>query len=290
MSLRLKFNLVLISVFALGLVASGVISYRMLQRNAQRVVVEQAGLMMEASLAMRGYTVSEIRPLLMPHMSETFLPQTVPAYAATQAFERLRESHREYTYKEATLNPTNPRDRAVAWEADIIHAFRNDPERKELMNVRDTPTGDSLYLARPIQIKNEGCLACHSVPEAAPRSMRALYDDGNGYGWRLNEIVGAQIVSVPMSLPQERAMQTFYTFMGSLLAVFAVIAIALNVMLGRIVIRPVTLMADTADAVSQGNFSQSGFDVRGRDEISLLAKSFQRMERSLEKAMRMLES
>ena len=290
MSLRFKFNLVLVSVFALGLLASGIISYQMLQRDAQRVVTEQAGLMMEASLAMRGYTVSEIRPLLMPHMTDTFLPQTVPAYAATQAFNRLRESHREYTYKEATLNPTNLRDRAVDWESDIIQAFRNNPERKELTGVRSTPTGDSLYLARPIQIKNEGCLVCHSVPERAPRPMRVLYGDGNGYGWRLNEIVGAQVVSVPMSLPQDRAMRTFYTFMGSLVAVFVVIAVALNVMLGRIVIRPVTSMADTADAVSQGNFSESGFDIAGKDEISLLARSFQRMERSLEKAMRMLEA
>jgi hypothetical protein len=54
-------------------------------------------------------------------------------------------------YKEAALNPTNPRDRAVDWEADIINTFRNHPgAAKELVGERDTPTGRSLYLARPI--------------------------------------------------------------------------------------------------------------------------------------------
>ena len=41
----------------------------------------------------------------------TFLPQSLPAYAATEIFSTLRQQHPEYSYKEAVLNPTNPRDR-----------------------------------------------------------------------------------------------------------------------------------------------------------------------------------
>ena len=102
-------------------------------------------------------------------MKYVFLPQTVPAYAATEQFNDVRKTHPDYAYKEATLNPTNPRDRASDWEADVVQIFRQTPTTTELVGERDTPTGRSLYLARPIQIKNGACLVCHSTVDAAPK-------------------------------------------------------------------------------------------------------------------------
>ncbi|MCZ6732902.1 MAG: DUF3365 domain-containing protein [Gammaproteobacteria bacterium] len=289
MKLTLKFNLVLIIVFSGGLAVTALLSWNILQQNAKKEVIERAGLMMESALAVRGYTVSEIRPLLRLQMKKVFVPQSVPAYAATQTFNKLREKHPQYAYKEATLNPSNPRNRAVDWEADIVQVFRNNPDHKEIIGVRTTPTGDSLYLARPMQIKNPGCLTCHSTVEAAPKTLVAAYGDANGFGWKLNEIVGARIVSVPMSVPLQKAREAFETFMGSLVAVFVVIVIILNIMLRYIVIRPITEMSRIADQVSRGNMNAAEFSERGKDEIGVLAVSFNRMRRSLEKAMIMLE-
>jgi len=288
MKLIVKFNLVLIGVLLLGLILTGLVSYRILQQNARNEIIERAGLMMEAALAVRGYTVGEIRPLLALQMKQTFLPQSVPAYSATQVFNKLRKSHQEYTYKEATLNPTNPRNRAVAWEADIVQEFRNHSERTEVIGVRETPTGSSLYLARPIQIKQEGCLVCHSTIDAAPKTMLTRYGTANGFGWKLNEIVGAQIVSVPTSVPIEHAKRAFYTFMGSLVAVFAAIIVILNLMLRTIIIKPVTTMSHLADEISLGKMDVPEFKESAKDEIGVLAVSFNRMRRSLEKAMKML--
>lgn len=289
MKLTLKFNLVLILVFAIGLAITGWLSWRILQENARKEVIERAGLMMEAALAVRSYTVSEIRPLLALQMTKEFLPQSVPAYAATQSFTKLREKHPEYTYKEATLNPSNPRNRAVDWETDLVQEFRNNPERVEIIGVRNTPTGQSLYLARPMQIKHPGCLSCHSTVERAPKTLIAKYGNANGFGWKMNEIVGARIVAVPMRVPLDKATAALQTFMGSLVGVFVIIIVILNVMLRAIVIRPVTKMSRIADEVSKGNMEAPGFSERGRDEISVLAASFNRMRRSLEKAMKMLE-
>jgi len=288
MKLVVKFNLVLAAVLLLGLMLIGTLSYRILQENARNEIIERAGMMMEAALAVRSYTVTEIRPLLALQMKTTFLPQTVPAYAATQAFTKLRKTHQEYTYKEATLNPTNPRDRAADWEADIIQEFRNRGEKKEIVGVRETPTGAALYLARPIQITDGGCLVCHSTVEAAPKTMLALYGEANGFGWKLNEIVGAQVVSVPMSVPIAQAERAFQTFMGSLVGVFILIVVVLNVMLRIIVINPVTRMSHIADEVSRGKMEAPEFSEKGNDEIGLLGASFNRMRRSLEKAMNML--
>jgi len=289
MKLMAKFNLVLIGVCSVGLGLAGYLSFNILRQNAQEEVVQHAGMMLEAALAIRGYTVSEIRPLLAPQLKKTFLPQTVPAYAATQSFNTLRKKHPEYSYKEATLNPTNPRDRAVDWESDIVEAFRNNTDRKEIIGHRMTPTGPILYLARPITIKKGGCLACHSTVSAAPKSMRALYGDANGFGWKMNETVGAQIVTVPMAYPIQKAENAFKVFMGSLTGIFVFIIIVLNLMLRAIVIKPVTSMAKISDEISKGNMAADEFKEEGKDEISVLGGAFNRMRRSLEKAIRMLE-
>ena len=289
MGLRLKFNLVLILVFALGLAASGYVSKRILEANAQEEVTRNAELMMGAALAVRGYTSKQVKPQLELQLMRAFLPQSVPAYAATEMFNTLRQQHPEYTYKEATLNPTNPRDRAVEWEADIVQQFRNDPAQGEIRGTRDTPTGRALYLAKPLKISDPGCLPCHDTPDTAPKSMVAHYGNANGFGWKLGETVGAQIISVPMSVPLAKADQAFRTFMTSLVGVFLLAFIVLNVVLSFLVIRPIVRMSRAADEVSTGNFDVPEFSVGSRDEIGVLATSFNRLRRSLEKAMKLLE-
>src|ERR1700740_1687002 len=143
MRLLLKFNLILILVFSAGTAAAGYFARSFLQQSAHQQVLQQARLMMGSAGAMRTYTTKQVGPLLQEHQAKinTFLAQTVPAYAATEAFNYLRGDYPEYTYKEATLNPTNLRDRAVDWEADIINVFRNDAKRKEVIGQGDTPPG-----------------------------------------------------------------------------------------------------------------------------------------------------
>lgn len=290
MGLRLKFNLVLLVVFLAGFGVAGYISHDLLFRHAREQVLAEARLVMEAALAIRGYTVSQVHPHLDPIMHEQFLPQTVPAYAATETLAELRKKYPNYNYKEATLNPTNPRDRASDWEVDLVQNFRNRPDSKEITGQRDTPTGRSLYVAHPIRIETAACLPCHSTPGVAPPSMIKVYGNANGFGWKLNEVVGAQVVSVPMSVPLENANQAFRTFMVSLAGVFGAVFVVLNLMLSSLIIGPVSRMSAAADKISTGDFDQPEFPEEGKDEVAVLANAFNRMRRSLEKAMQMIDS
>jgi len=180
-----KFNLVLAGIFLLAYVASAIVAYSVLQSNAREEVLRTGRLMMEAASSARDYTTSHVKPLLETQLKYLFLPETVPAFAATEQFNELRKKHEDFGYKEATLNPTNPRDRASDWEADIVNRFRNSPTTPELYGERDTPTGRSLFVARPIQIKNPACLECHNTAETAPRTMVDVYGSSNGFGWKM---------------------------------------------------------------------------------------------------------
>lgn len=289
MKLLIKFNLVFIAVFVLGWLATGAVTRTLLDRHAQQEVLQHARFLLEKALAVRSYTSTQVAPLLETQMKYGFLPQSVPAFSATEVLAKLQKAYPEYSYKEATLNPTNPRDRAVAWEADVIGEFRKSPDAKEFVGERDTPSGRALYIARPIRISDGACLRCHSTVDAAPKTLVERYGPANGFGWRMHEVVGAQMVSVPMAVPLARSQQTWTTFMALFTGVFVVTAVALNLMLWALVIRPVTQMARLAERVSLGETDVPAFSTRGQDEIAVLGQSFARMRRSLTKALKMLE-
>jgi protein-histidine pros-kinase len=287
MSLLFRINAALGAVFLLAALLAGYVCWTMLEANAQREVLAEAGLMMDSAAAVRTYTANEILPLIAGNMKENFPPQSVPSYAATQNFLKFHEHHPEYEYKEATLNPTNPRDRAADWESDIIQRFRNDAHTQQVIGERDTPMGKSLYLARPIRAKPE-CLVCHSVPAAAPQSLIARYGSDNGFGWQPNEVVAAQVVSVPFESAAANAGKEFRAFMILLIAVFASAFMVVNMLLYRLVVRPVRRIAQVADRVSLGDTSAEEFPPGGATEIASVTHSFERMRKSLEKALRLL--
>jgi protein-histidine pros-kinase len=290
MKLLAKFNLIFILFFGAGLAVAAWSSRRFLQENARDEVIHRAQLMMESATAVRTYTSQEIKPLLVKTQQHqiTFLPQTVPAYGATTTFNFLRKDEPEYSYKEATLNPTNLRDRAADWEADVINGFRDNPAKKEFIGERDTPSGRALYLSRPIHAPTP-CLECHSTPDRAPKAMIAAYGSNNGFGWKDNEIIGAQIVSVPMSVPFQIAGRAFSTLLIYLTAVFLATMLCIDAALVFIVIRPVRRLASMADRISTGDTNLPELPVQGRDEVSALTVSFNRMYVSLSKALKMLE-
>jgi HAMP domain-containing protein len=290
MKLLAKFTLVFLVVFGAGGLFASYLSYRFLQDDARDQVLQQARLMMETMLSARNYTTLQIKPLLVVQQEHqrSFLPQTVPAYAATESFNYLRRKYPEYAYKEATLNPTNPRDRATDWEADVINNFRNRADQHELIGERNTPTGKYLFLAQPIHAA-QPCLECHDTAQAAPDAMVRRYGAANGFGWKLNETVGAQIVSVPFSVPVQMADRAFTNLMTSLGIIALVSLVVLDLLLLFTIVRPVARLSSMADQASLGNLDVPELPVSGKDEISVLAGSFNRMRRSLVSALKMLE-
>jgi protein-histidine pros-kinase len=282
--------LIFVTVFGLGLAATVFIANRFLQDNAREETVQQARLMMESAGSTRNYTSTEIRPILERYQraNGVFYPETVPAFSAIKIFSYLRKTYPNYSYREATLNPTNPEDRAVDWESDVINVFRNDPTKLEFVGERDAPSGRSLFLAKPITAK-QSCLECHSTPDVAPPAMVKIYGANNGFGWKLNEVVSAQIVSVPMSVPQSVASKALWNLMLWLAAIAVISLILLNFTLILAVIRPVSRLSTAADQISKGNLDVPELPVQGKDEVSVLADSFNRMHRSLKSAMKMLE-
>jgi len=291
MKLLLKFNLVLLTLFASAIAATGFIAWNLVQQNARAEVYYNAKLLVDSASAVRHYTLNRIYPRLLTQVKYEFRPEMVSAFSALEVLKNLRgfdEEYRQFQYREPALNPTNLENRAVDWEADIINQFRAGATKPSMSGERETPNGRMLFVAKPLRA-TAGCLFCHDTAEKAPPTMVAIYGSTNGFGWKLDEVVAAQIVQVPVAVALARAKNTFRVFMISLVAVLVTVGVTLNLLLWWMFIRPVTRMSALADRVSHGDDDVPDFIARTKDEIGSLAGSLSRMRRSLEHAMKMLD-
>ncbi|MEJ8472466.1 Tll0287-like domain-containing protein [Roseibium algae] len=289
MGLRFKYNIVLFLTCLLGTAAATGISYFIVQKSAIEEIHRSINLIRANAIAVRSYTLNSITPLLSSDNDILFLPETVTAYAAHSVFSTFKKTFPQFNYKEAALNPTNPADLPDELETALIEKLREDQSLGQTSTIVENDKGRFLTVAFPLTIKQPGCLRCHSTPDAAPPAMVDLYGPDNGFGWKLGETIGAQIISAPMAIADRRAQETGIILIAGFSIVFLLVFIMTNLMLGRIVLRPVRRMSDVAEKVSMGDFSVPEYRKAGKDEISSLSVSFNRVRRSLERAMKMID-
>ncbi|WP_375513356.1 DUF3365 domain-containing protein [uncultured Nostoc sp.] len=290
LKLKQKFTILLLLILTFGLSLSGFALSSLLRENAKQDISSTGLMLMQTMSSIRKYTNTQVNPELADKLSTEFLPQSVPAYSAREVFEILRETknYRDFFYKEATLNPTNLRDKADSFETEIVETFRKKSDLKEVSGFRSIPGGDIFYIARPLPISEQTCLKCHSVPEAAPQSMINLYGTANGFGWKLNEVVGAQIITVPANNVINKAHQSSLLIILIVSTIFIATILLVNFFLNRQVVMPLKRMTRIAEEVSTGHMEVE-FEQMSNDEIGNLAKAFRRMQLSLEMAMKRIK-
>jgi HAMP domain-containing protein len=287
-----KVNLFLILVFIISILMTGTALSNLLHHRAQNEVTSKALILMRTINSVRQYTQDRVNPLLESRLETEaqFIPETVPAFSAIKIFEKFRddEEYKNFIYREATLNPTNLRDKADSFETKIVERFRNNQKLKEITGFRSLPQGEVFYIARPLAIRQQSCLKCHSTVENAPKSLLASYGTKHGFGWKLNEIVAAQIISIPSEEIFEDAAHSWSFIMGLLIAIFAIVIFLLNFLIKKAIIQRIRKMEKIAQQVSIGDMS-ADFEEKSNDEIGGLAVAFNRMKSSLEIALKLLQ-
>jgi len=286
-----KFNLSLMLIFIIGISLSGAALSAGLQQRAQEHVNSKAQILIQTINSVRNYTQEQVNPLLAPRLENEpgFIPQAIPTFSAREVFENFRknEEYKNFFYKDAALNPTNLRDQADKFESDLVKYFRDHPDKKEDSGFRNLPEGKVFYMARPFAITQQKCLQCHSTPSVAPKSLLDAYGTENGFGWKLNEIVAAQIISVPAEEVFANAHRSFSLVMGVLIVIFALVVIAVNFLLKRLVLERIIKIAKTAQEISTRKMD-ANFEETSQDEIGALAVAFNRMKSSFEIALNLL--
>ena len=159
------------------------------------------------------------------------------------------------------------------------------------MKIREFATAENLsgveaQVAQKMKSSNSGQMAEIVTTTAGDRRLAVARNiraaDSGGLKIRLAIVDLAPVLAT--------ANIALTTLMSSIGAVFLAVFIVLNLMLDRMIVRPVAEMARQADAVSIGNFSIPEFAPKTSDEISVLGIAFNRMRRSTEEAIKLLKN
>lgn len=292
LKLGTKLNLILISILISAIAICGVLLSRILEHKIEREVADKAFLIIETMNSVRNYTSSQVKPELASRLATeaNFIPETVPAYSAREVFEGLRKQpkYEDFLYKEATLNPTNPRDKADSFETIMTQKFRQDLQLQEQTGFRTYGKNKFYYIARPLKIGKASCLECHDTVERAPANLINTYGTEHGFGWKLNEIVASQVVSVPASQVYAAARQLKFTVLGIVGSIFVTAIFLINLFLNKSIIKPIKQIAAKSNEISTGDL-EIQFTHNSKDEIGSLTKSLNRMVQSLKMAFEMID-
>jgi len=280
LKLSLKFTFILGIVFISGIILSGLLITNNAHGEAKKDIKNQATILMGIMNSVRDYTDNSIEPLLAQRLetSPTFIKEIIPTYAARQVFQKLRKSRDQglsgydFLYKEATLNPTNFKDdKADKFEVAIVNKFRQDTTLTELTGNRIMSGENLFYIAKPLVIDQQSCLRCHSTPDQAPKSQINTYGSIHGFGWKLHEVVAAQIVYISTEEMIESYNNQLHYLLGTFIGVFAILIIMLNIFLKQIVIKPLIPLARLAKKISGdqiGDDKSEEADLKTLDKLS----------------------
>ena len=288
MRIETRFAWIIAFCFLFGVTVAGLTSYRLESAQAQAEVKQKADLLLETALAVRSYTTDEIAPAL-GRGAASFHSAEIPSFAAQSTLKRLAAKFPEYHYRESSLNPTNVQDRATDWEVGLLRRFSADAALTEQYGELGSGADRHFYVARPIRLKSQECLQCHSSAAAAPPEMLAKYGPNNGFGWQMGEVVGLQLVEVPTTPTDRKAINSVLVTTGSLTSILVLSAVIFLLLLRRYVTHPLETLTRVAHASSLSSVPAETPAPVAAGQFAELHHAIMRLQTSVTRALSLIE-
>ena len=300
-SLGRRLTLLLVLIFVGVLSLGGSALYSVLYRSALIDLTDKGIIVMEMMSAIERYTSQEVSPELVERLDKEFLPEAIASYSVHEVFDNFQEGYNlrdftDFSFRQAVLNPTNPQNQADSFESSIIDKFRDQNKTNptslssEKTGFRTIDESSYFYIARPIKIQSVSCLRCHSTPEIAPRSIIDQYGDQNGFGWQLNEVVGAQLIHIPINKTFNDTFKRFTIVIIVFSASLIFVVFWLYSWIRRNVVSPINYMVATSErALDSGDPPEFKEFKRNKDEIWRLASVINLISSNLRQKTKRLE-
>ncbi|MEL6929861.1 MAG: DUF3365 domain-containing protein, partial [Cyanobacteria bacterium J06600_6] len=257
LSLKNKFNLLLVLIFLVGVCISNIALSKILYQQAEQKLTDKGKILMEMMEEVKYYnSVNFLELFHEKEEPEDFRVSLIPAYAAKTIFSNFQDTpeFKNYQYKEATINPTNLEDLPNDFENKLISTFKQDSSLDLLSGYKQKSNMDYYYISRPLSVNDQTCLQCHSIPKLAPPKMLELYGDEHGFNWELNQLTTAQTIYIPATSIALDVRQGMIKFMPIFTGIFAVVILLVNRLLQHTVIKPINQLTKAAHQLSDNKF------------------------------------
>ncbi|MGB8647498.1 MAG: DUF3365 domain-containing protein [Anaerolineae bacterium] len=270
--LNTKFSILLAVVMLGAAILVALVTWQIVQTNAETETTTRATFLIQMMRAVRGYTTAHVQPFLQERIqtASAFPAESVPAFSAHTVFDSFRRDgqYQDYTYKEASPNPTNPTDKADDFEAQIVQQMSNNGSLTQLAGYRLWNNRPFYYIAMPLTVSSPSCLVCHGDPANAPKSMLSSYGSQAGFGWKLNQVIAAQMVYVPVQDILGQILPRFAVLVGVFLLIFFLAISMINFTLRHFVIQPVAMLSGMANKIAGDQITPADLETETFKEVS----------------------
>ncbi|MEM9092696.1 MAG: DUF3365 domain-containing protein [Cyanobacteria bacterium P01_F01_bin.53] len=288
-SLRLKFVLAVLLCLAI-VMAIGMSRLSQLRTATfEKEVHNRTTLVSEFGRATQAYVAEQLKPATQEKTDELVLEAMSSFYAKRKVFEEFNQALPDYIYREPTLNPLNPLDRADDFETKVIRRFQLDQNLPELTGYRQRGgEGEKFYVAKPTTVR-ASCLACHGKPEDAPPEIVKNYGRENGYHWKIGEVVSASMIYVPTNDLRASQAALQRTILITFLALALALAGALLGLFEGLINRRIVALGRALQQRTLSPNSSARLTDTVNDEVGVLARQFNQMADALDVAYQDLE-
>jgi two-component system NtrC family sensor kinase len=224
-----------------------------------------------------GYVQNELRPKMLGVLPKSeFLDEAMStSFMNKGIMSRFSARFPGYVYRRVAIDPVNPVNKADGFETKFIREFAANPTGKiEWQGLVSKDGKRYLIHVKGIVMQKE-CLACHGSPAATPRSIIRQYGATHGHNWKLGDVIGLESIAIPVDATFSRIQQVALSvFCGSLTGMI-LLSFILNYLYYIVSQRPLEEAGAFFRSIVSGERGLDAvFKVKGQDEISELAESF----------------
>jgi len=287
MSIRVRFILIIGVISLIAATLFAFLSYRFTVNNALEEAKKKGNIVFTFIESSRKFFRDQQRPLVMDIVEkDRFYPTLMSGFAFTRGvWDEFAQELPDYRFKQATIDPLYPPNKADAQELDIIAEFAANKGMKTKEGIMEKEGERFFYFARPVKV-GKGCLRCHGNPDDAPRDQVEIYGQTNGYNWQEGATVASFITYVPIHAAMEEAKKSAITlFLFGLLGI-TLLVVVIWIFFNRSLVKPITMLEARTTEISLGKNLEEKVDHPSNDEIGSLARAIDRMRIS---TMKLLE-
>ncbi|MCB2183697.1 MAG: DUF3365 domain-containing protein [Desulfobulbaceae bacterium] len=274
---RLVFIMGVFSLIATLIIGGA--TYKLTERNAIIEARQKGQLLFNYIVSSRKYFKNYQRALVLELVEEDrFYPELMSGFVVNRGiWDVFKENHQGYNFKQATLDPLFPANKADKDEVRIIDAFRKRSDLKKQEGLVEKNGEKLFYLAFPIKVDNKGCLRCHGDPLNAPKDQIEIYGTENGYNWKYGDTVSAYVIYVSIHEAIKDAKRTAGILFLIGIGCFFLALLAMGFFLDRHVIQPIEYLSDRTEEISRGENLGESFRHKANDEIGVLAHAIEHL-------------
>ncbi len=252
--------------------------------DIEKLTHQELSLALNFNLAIREYVAETIRPLMFDLVAKgQFIPEAMStSFVSRSIFEKVRKKFPNYIIKFASGNPRNPINQAGPEELNMIRYFNEHPQDTNWTG--RIKIGGKQYLATFSAMRmKKACLHCHGDPSDAPIELIKKYGPNASFYRPLGEVVGLDTIAIPSDIVKAYLLKKNFINLGFLGGMVLLLCASLVFVFKFIITdRLSTITNHFLESEKQsGKIKIGNIEIKGRDEINILADSFNKLANKL---------